>query len=82
MPEDASTSADDRTFREQRAFTRAAGAHDDGGRCDLRRARLLSDEEIDILTAAFDRVLANLDRGSGSEGGPGRDDLHARQKKR
>jgi hypothetical protein len=40
---------------------------------------LLSDEEVDVLTAVFDRVLANVDRGTGDEVGPGRDLLEVAQ---
>ena len=36
---------------------------------------LLTDDEVDELTAVFERVLANLERGRGSEDGPGGDAL-------
>ena len=43
---------------------------------------LLSDEEIDVLTAVFDRVLINLDRATDGDGEPDSDLPHARQSKR
>jgi hypothetical protein len=42
---------------------------------------LLSDQEVDVLTAVFDRVLANVDRGTGDEAGPGRDLLEVAQRR-
>jgi DNA-binding MarR family transcriptional regulator len=40
---------------------------------------LLTDEEIDVLTAVFDRVLTNLDRATDGDGEPDSDLPHARQ---
>jgi DNA-binding MarR family transcriptional regulator len=42
---------------------------------------LLSDKEVDVLTAVFDRVLTNLDRRTGDDEGRGRDVPKSAQKK-